>query len=148
MDVPQKRFFAQYVDNVEDVREISGTSRFVSGGIGGITSQLSECPFAVTRGVLLTLRIGIYPIETLKTQMMSSTEGKNRTLASAAKRVWALGGLNAYYRGLGVRHCFHSPRSSRSLVIGRSGWRIPARVAAFQGMPRSLTSFSDTLPST
>jgi hypothetical protein len=40
----QKRFFAQYVDNVEDVREISGTSRFLSGGIGGITSQLSECP--------------------------------------------------------------------------------------------------------
>ncbi|KAI0254397.1 mitochondrial carrier [Lactifluus subvellereus] len=80
-----KRLFAQYVDNVEDVREISGTSRFLSGGIGGITSQLS-----------------IYPIETLKTQMMSSTEGTNRTLASAAKRVWALGGLRAYYRGLGV----------------------------------------------
>ena len=45
---------------------------------------------------------GIYPVETLKTQMMSSTERK-RSLAKAAKRVWALGGLKAYYRGLGVR---------------------------------------------
>jgi len=80
-----KRFFARYVDRVEDVRDISGTSRFVSGGIGGITSQLS-----------------IYPIETLKTQMMSSTGEPNRTLALAAKRIWALGGLKAYYRGLGV----------------------------------------------
>jgi hypothetical protein len=49
------------------------------------------------------LQIGIYPVETLKTQMMSSTEGTNRTLILAAKRVWALGGLKAYYRGLGVR---------------------------------------------
>lgn len=80
-----KRFFAHYVDDVEDIRDISGTSRFVSGGIGGITSQLS-----------------IYPIETLKTQMMSSTEGTDRALALAARRVWALGGLRAYYRGLGV----------------------------------------------
>jgi len=45
----QKRFFAQYVDNVEDVREISGTSRFLSGGLGGITSQLSECPLVAKR---------------------------------------------------------------------------------------------------
>ncbi|KAI0269139.1 mitochondrial carrier [Gloeopeniophorella convolvens] len=80
-----KRFFARYVDEVEDIREISGTSRFLSGGMGGITSQLS-----------------IYPIETLKTQMMSSTGEPNRTLATAAKRVWALGGIRAYYRGLGV----------------------------------------------
>jgi len=33
--------FAKYWDNVEDSREISGFSRFMSGGIGGITSQLS-----------------------------------------------------------------------------------------------------------
>jgi hypothetical protein len=30
------------VDRVEDVQDISGTSRFISGGIGGITSQLSK----------------------------------------------------------------------------------------------------------
>ncbi|KAI0322512.1 mitochondrial carrier [Amylostereum chailletii] len=80
-----KRFFAQYVDNVEDIREISGTSRFLSGGIGGISSQLS-----------------IYPIETLKTQMMSSTGETKRTLVSAAKHLWALGGVRAYYRGLPI----------------------------------------------
>lgn len=79
-----KRAFAKYWDHVEDPREISGISRFLSGGIGGITSQLS-----------------IYPIETLKTQMMSST-GQKRTLAQAAKHVWALGGARAYYRGLTI----------------------------------------------
>jgi hypothetical protein len=52
------------------------------------------------------LEIGIYPIETLKTQMMSSTAEPNRTLASAAKRVWALGGFRACYRGLGVRNAY------------------------------------------
>lgn len=38
-----KRAFAKYWDHVEDVREISGTSRFLAGGIGGICSQLSKC---------------------------------------------------------------------------------------------------------
>jgi len=79
-----KRAFAKYWDKVEDSRDISGASRFVSGGIGGITSQLS-----------------IYPIETLKTQMMSST-GQKRTLLSAARRVWGLGGIRAFYRGLTI----------------------------------------------
>ena len=37
-----KRAFAKYVDGVHDSRDISGVSRFVSGGIGGITSQLGE----------------------------------------------------------------------------------------------------------
>ena len=41
----QKRLFAKYIDNVEDPRNISGVSRFLSGGIGGIFSQLCEsCP--------------------------------------------------------------------------------------------------------
>ncbi|TFK91496.1 mitochondrial carrier [Polyporus arcularius HHB13444] len=80
-----KRMFAKYVDNVEDPREISGVSRFLSGGIGGITSQLS-----------------IYPIETLKTQMMSSAEGQRRSLREAANRVWQLGGVRAFYRGLAI----------------------------------------------
>lgn len=38
-----KRMFAKYVDNVSDSRDISGFSRFMSGGIGGITSQLCTC---------------------------------------------------------------------------------------------------------
>ena len=46
--------------------------------------------------------VGIYPIETLKTQMMSSTGETKRTLISAAKTVWGLGGVRAYYRGLAI----------------------------------------------
>ncbi|KAK0206675.1 mitochondrial carrier [Desarmillaria ectypa] len=79
-----KRMFATYWDHVDDSREISGVSRFLSGGIGGISSQLC-----------------IYPVETLKTQMMSNT-GTRRTLMSAARHVWRLGGFRAYYRGLTV----------------------------------------------
>ncbi|EGO01954.1 hypothetical protein SERLA73DRAFT_177617 [Serpula lacrymans var. lacrymans S7.3] len=80
-----KRAFAKYWDHVEDSRDISGVSRFLSGGIGGLSSQLS-----------------IYPIETLKTQMMSSTGGQKRTLAEASRLVWKLGGVRAYYRGLTI----------------------------------------------
>ncbi|KAF8607712.1 mitochondrial carrier [Ceratobasidium sp. AG-I] len=79
-----KRLFAKYVDGVEDSRYISGTSRFISGGIGGITSQLS-----------------IYPIETLKTQMMSTAGGRQHLLP-AIKRLWGMGGMRAYYRGLTI----------------------------------------------
>jgi len=68
---------------VDDPSEISGVSRFISGGIGGITSQLA-----------------IYPIETLKTQMMSTAGDQTRALIPSIKRVWALGGIPAYYRGL------------------------------------------------
>lgn len=91
-----KRAFAKYVDNVSDSRDISGTSRFISGGIGGITSQLA-----------------IYPVETLKTRLMSSqgenapiskTTGQrlvgNELLAATAKNMWQAGGLRVYYRGL------------------------------------------------
>ncbi|KAJ8456382.1 hypothetical protein ONZ51_g12161 [Trametes cubensis] len=80
-----KRMFAKYWDKVEDPRDISGVSRFLSGGMGGITSQLT-----------------IYPIETLKTQMMSSAGGQKRSLREAARRVWDLGGIRAFYRGLTI----------------------------------------------
>ncbi|KAJ8468413.1 hypothetical protein ONZ45_g17252 [Pleurotus djamor] len=80
-----KRAFAKYWDGVNDPREISGVSRFLSGGIGGISSQLS-----------------IYPIETLKTQMMSNTGEQKRTLAQACRHLWSLGGVRAYYRGLTI----------------------------------------------
>ncbi|KAF8517770.1 mitochondrial carrier [Gautieria morchelliformis] len=78
-----KLLFAKHWDLVEDPRDISGVSRFISGGMGGIVSQLF-----------------IYPIETLKTQMMSSTGHQRRTLAVSMKRLWTLGGVHAYYRGL------------------------------------------------
>lgn len=83
-----KRAFAKYVDNVSDSRDISGTSRFLSGGFGGITSQLA-----------------IYPVETLKTRLMSSQNSKtalqgNALLAATARDMWQAGGLRTYYRGL------------------------------------------------
>lgn len=82
-----KRFFARYWDCVSDQSEISGTSRFISGGIGGITSQWI-----------------IYPVETLKTQLQSSTgpiRGRD-ALKRTAKHMWTTGGVRAYYRGLTV----------------------------------------------
>jgi len=90
----QKRFLARYWDHVPDQTDISGTSRFVSGGIGGITSQLM-----------------IYPVETLKTQLQSNlkkdpTPPKGTIVDSAmvrtAKSMWRRGGMRAYYRGLTV----------------------------------------------
>jgi len=80
-----KRFFAQYWDDVQDQSDISGASRFISGGIGGITSQLT-----------------IYPVETLKTQLQSSTgpvRGRS-ALIETAKHMWLVGGIRSYYRGL------------------------------------------------
>ena len=83
-----KRAFAKYVDNVSDSRDISGSSRFLSGGFGGITSQLA-----------------IYPVETLKTRLMSSQNAKtslqgNALLKKTARDMWNAGGLRTYYRGL------------------------------------------------
>ncbi|PVG03659.1 mitochondrial carrier [Serendipita vermifera] len=76
-----KRLFAKYVDHVEDSREISGTSRFLSGGIGGLTSQLS-----------------IYPIETLKTRLMSETHSSH--ILPTMKQMWREGKVRTFYRGL------------------------------------------------
>jgi hypothetical protein len=39
--------FATYVDHVEDTRNISGVSRFLSGGMGGITSQLCSLSLCI-----------------------------------------------------------------------------------------------------
>lgn len=47
---------------------------------------------------------GIYPIETVKTQMMSNMGGQRPTLAEAVKHVYSLGGFRAYYRGLAVSY--------------------------------------------
>ncbi|KAG8999694.1 hypothetical protein FRB90_011972 [Tulasnella sp. 427] len=80
-----KRFMAKNVDQVDDVSKISGVSRFISGGIGGIVSQFS-----------------IYPLETLKTQMMSSDGHARNSLTVTLKRTWSLGGVPAFYRGLAI----------------------------------------------
>lgn len=83
-----KRAFAKYVDGVQDSRDISGSSRFMSGGIGGITSQFA-----------------IYPVETLKTRLMASQNSTshhpgNKLLGKTAREMWKNGGMRTYYRGL------------------------------------------------
>jgi hypothetical protein len=57
--------------------------------------------FIITNSI--AMHIAIYPIETLKTQMMSATGGRQPVLP-AIKRLWAMGGTRAFYRGLTVRH--------------------------------------------
>lgn len=39
--------------------------------------------------------------------MMSSTGLQKRTLMAAARRLWAIGGIRAYYRGLSVRLSYY-----------------------------------------
>lgn len=80
-----KRAFAKYWDDVRDPRDISGTSRFISGGIGGIVSQMT-----------------IYPLETLKTQMMSNAGQQRRTFSDAFRTLYALNGVRGMYRGLAI----------------------------------------------
>ncbi|KAK4051774.1 hypothetical protein OIO90_004598 [Microbotryomycetes sp. JL221] len=81
-----KRVFAQYWDHVPDQTLISNSSRFVAGGIGGVVSQFV-----------------IYPIESLKTRVMSSTGGAlrgNALILKTAADMWAKGGIPFFFRGL------------------------------------------------
>ncbi|ODN76545.1 hypothetical protein L202_05207 [Cryptococcus amylolentus CBS 6039] len=80
-----KKFLAKYWDCVSDPSELSSSSRFISGGVGGITSQLS-----------------IYGLETLKTRIQSDI-GPNegwRQVKRTAGEMWRAGGVRTYYRGL------------------------------------------------
>lgn len=117
----QKRFFAKYWDHVEDSRDISQTSRFLSGGIGGILSQLSE-GFLLSDCLFLELTsciryipdrncqgmLGFSSVDNIlltlatQTQMMSNTGGR-QTVMTAVKRIYKLGGARTFYTGLTVR---------------------------------------------
>ncbi|ORX36264.1 mitochondrial carrier domain-containing protein [Kockovaella imperatae] len=80
-----KKLLAKYWDQVGDVSEISSSSRFFAGGVGGITSQFS-----------------IYGLETLKTRIQSELGPAQgwRAVVSTARQMWAAGGIRAFYRGL------------------------------------------------
>lgn len=79
-----KRVFAKHWDKVADQTDISGTSRFIAGGVGGITSQFV-----------------IYPVETVKTRMMSSaSQTAKATILQTAKDIYLKAGPSAFYRGL------------------------------------------------
>lgn len=78
----KKRLFAQYVDGVEDSRDISGVSRFISGGIGGITSQLGALlgfyGIQIDSHPNSVFCAAIYPVETLKvTNVLACSFGSN-----------------------------------------------------------------------
>ncbi|KAK3321483.1 mitochondrial carrier domain-containing protein [Cercophora scortea] len=83
-----KRFLATY-EGHEDPAQISTVSKFVAGGMGGMTAQFC-----------------VYPIDTLKFRLQCETvEGGpkgNALLLKTAKTMWAEGGLRAAYRGLGL----------------------------------------------
>jgi solute carrier family 25 phosphate transporter 23/24/25/41 len=92
-----KVLLAQYWDNVSDVSELSSSSRFFAGGVGGITSQFA-----------------IYGLETLKTRIQtdlgpaSGMKGVGRTM----REMWAAGGIRVFYRGLTVSTCLFVWRRS------------------------------------
>ncbi|KAK0670049.1 mitochondrial carrier domain-containing protein [Cercophora samala] len=83
-----KRFLAAY-EGHDDPTQISTVSKFVAGGIGGMTAQFC-----------------VYPVDTLKFRLQCETvEGGlkgNALLFKTAKTMWADGGLRAAYRGLGL----------------------------------------------
>ncbi|KAK3397107.1 mitochondrial carrier domain-containing protein [Sordaria brevicollis] len=83
-----KRFLAAY-EGHDDPTQISTVSKFVAGGMGGMTAQFC-----------------VYPIDTLKFRLQCETvEGGpkgNALLIRTAKNMWADGGFRAAYRGLGL----------------------------------------------
>ncbi|KAK4222062.1 mitochondrial carrier domain-containing protein [Podospora fimiseda] len=83
-----KRFLAAY-EGHNDPTQISTVSKFVAGGMGGMTAQFC-----------------VYPVDTLKFRLQCETvEGGlkgNALLLRTAKTMWADGGLRAAYRGLGL----------------------------------------------
>ena len=82
-----KKFLAKYWDCVSDPADLSSSSRFISGGVGGITSQFA-----------------IYGLETLKTRIQSELGPVQgwRAVKTMAGNMWRTGGIRAYYRGLTV----------------------------------------------
>lgn len=80
-----KKVLARYWDRVSDPSELSSSSRFFAGGVGGITSQFA-----------------IYGLETLKTRIQSET-GPSQ-VAKIMRVMWREGGIRTFYRGLTVSH--------------------------------------------
>ncbi|KAM0789974.1 hypothetical protein ACM66B_005307 [Microbotryomycetes sp. NB124-2] len=114
-----KRVFAQYWDHVPDQTMISNSSRFVAGGIGGVVSQFV-----------------IYPIESLKTRVMSSTGGAlrgNALILKTAGDMWAKGGIPFFFRGLPAGLIGVFPYSAIDM-------------STFEGIKMAYTKWSGTEP--
>ncbi|KAH7080509.1 calcium dependent mitochondrial carrier protein-like protein [Paraphoma chrysanthemicola] len=81
-----KRVFAK-IEGHNDPAIIHSWSKFVAGGLAGMVSQFA-----------------VYPIDTLKFRMQCETVSGglhgNRLIIATGKKMWAQGGVSAYYRGL------------------------------------------------
>lgn len=83
-----KRFFAQ-LEGKSDTSEISRTSTFLAGGIGGVVAQFT-----------------VYPIDTLKFRIqcesLSTPIKGNDLVFKTIKQMWNEAGIKMFYRGIGV----------------------------------------------
>jgi len=75
------------LEGAEDPTEVSPTSRFVAGGIGGVVSQFS-----------------VYPVDTLKfrmqCEMVENGSRGNKLIRETLHKTWQTGGVQSFYRGL------------------------------------------------
>lgn len=119
-----KRFFAE-IEGVCDTSEISRTSTFIAGGIGGMVAQCV-----------------VYPIDTLKFRIqcesISSSLSGNALLKKTVQGMWQDGGLRMFYRGLGVGVLGIFPFAALDLGTFEAMKRAYlAREAKKQGIPES-----------
>lgn len=81
-----KRFLAR-VEGVEDTKDLSRTSTYLAGGMGGVVAQFA-----------------VYPIDTLKFRLQCSNLDANargeRILINTAKELYREGGPKIFYRGI------------------------------------------------
>lgn len=107
-----KIFLAQYWDKVSDPSELSSSSRFIAGGVGGITSQFA-----------------IYGLETLKTRVQSEVGPAMgwRQVMRTAGTMWQTGGLRTYYRGLTVSCPALPGRMTGLTMSARTHWCVPVQ---------------------
>jgi len=112
-----KKFLAKYWDDVSDPADLSSSSRFIAGGVGGLTSQFA-----------------IYGVETLKTRIQSELGPVQgwRAVKDMMRSMWRQGGLRAYYRGLTVSCAAFNlgPGPGASAGFGRrQKWRMSEKSA-------------------
>ncbi|CAH6721195.1 truncated non-functional calcium-binding mitochondrial carrier Sal1p-1 [[Candida] jaroonii] len=81
-----KRFFAS-IEGIEDTTNLSKTSTYLAGGLGGVVAQFT-----------------VYPIDTLKFRVQCSNIDSgihgNQLLVNTAKEMFQQGGLRTFYRGI------------------------------------------------
>ncbi|KAL0070700.1 hypothetical protein AAF712_001921 [Marasmius tenuissimus] len=131
-----KRAFAKYWDDVDDPRNISGLSRFISGGIGGITSQLIVGPSQIgLLGVFPYSAIDMSTFEALKLAYLRST-GKDEpgvlALLAFGSLSGSVGATSVYPMNL-VRTRMQASGSSGHPQIYTGPWDVVAKTFEKEG---------------